>query len=66
MLGLFCHVQIGVFMEAYLDEVDMGRIALSCHFSLDLRCDKNVFIAVGEWTGICANVSRFFFLEMIC
>ena len=39
MLGLFCHVQIGVFVEAYLDEVDMGRIALSFHL-LDLLCDK--------------------------
>ena len=27
-----CHVQVDVFKEAYSDEVDMGRIALSCHF----------------------------------
>ena len=32
MLGLSCHVQHGALMEAYFDEVDMGRIALSCHF----------------------------------
>ena len=31
-LGIFCHVQVGVFMEAYVDEVDLGRNALSCHF----------------------------------
>ena len=32
MLGLFCHVQVGVFMEAYCDEVDMGRIQLHDKF----------------------------------
>ena len=40
MLGLFCHVQVGVFLESYFDEVVLGRIALSCHFTLDLLCDK--------------------------
>ena len=40
MMELLCHAHIGVFMEAYLDEVDMGRIALSCHFSLNVLCDK--------------------------
>ena len=28
------HVQVGAFMEAYFEEVDLGRIALSCHFAL--------------------------------
>ena len=32
MLGLFCCVKIGVFLEAYVEEVDMGRTALSYHF----------------------------------
>ena len=27
-------------MEAYVAEVDLGRIALSCHFALDVLCDK--------------------------
>ena len=26
-------------MVAYLDDVVLGRIALSCHFALDLLCD---------------------------
>ena len=36
MLKLFCHVQVGVFMESYSDEIVLGRIALSCHFALGL------------------------------
>ena len=40
MLGLFCHVQVGVLMESYFDEVVLTRIALSCHFSIDLLCEK--------------------------
>ena len=40
MLEFLCHSEVGVVMEALLDEVNMGRIALSCHFSLDVLCDK--------------------------
>ena len=36
MLESLCHSDVGVVMEARLDEVDMRRIALSCHFSLDV------------------------------
>ena len=36
----FCHEHVGAFMEAYFDDVVLGRIALSCHFALDLLCDK--------------------------
>ena len=36
----FCREHVGTFMEAYFDEVDLGRIALSCHFALDVLCDK--------------------------
>ena len=39
MWGLFCHVHRGVFMEAHFDEVDLGRIALSCHLALVLCRD---------------------------
>ena len=39
MLELLCHDYIGIFMEALFDEGDAG-IALSCHFALDLLCDK--------------------------
>ena len=40
MLELLCHAHIGVFMEALVDEEDLGRIAFSCHFALDILCDK--------------------------
>ena len=33
------HVQVGAFMEALFDEVELGRIALSCHFALDVLCN---------------------------
>ena len=36
VLGLFCHVQVGVVVESCSDEVVLVRIALSCHFALDL------------------------------
>ena len=41
MLGLFCHTNIGIFVEALADEQVMGRIALSCHFAMDVLCDKS-------------------------
>ena len=31
---------VGAFIESYVDEVVLGRIALSCHFALDMLCDK--------------------------
>ena len=40
MLASLCHFEVGVVLEALLDEVAMGRIALACHFSLDVLCDK--------------------------
>ena len=40
MFGLFCHEPAGAFMEAYFEEADLGRIALSCDFALDVPCDK--------------------------
>ena len=39
MLELLFHTQIGISMEALFSEEDMGRIALSCHFALDVLCD---------------------------
>ena len=39
-MRFFCHEHIGSFMESYFDEVVLGRIALSCHFALDLLRDK--------------------------
>ena len=40
MLDLFCHERIGAFMVVYFDDFVLGRIALSCHFSLDIFGDK--------------------------
>ena len=37
---LLCHTHIGMSMAALFDEEGMGRIALSCHFALDILCDK--------------------------
>ena len=34
------HVQIGGICELFVDEIDQARIALSCHFALDILCDK--------------------------
>ena len=39
----FCLECVGAVMESYLDEAVLGRIALSCHFALDLLCDKAEF-----------------------
>ena len=39
-MELLFHAQIGGTFELFVDEVDMARIALSCHFALDLICDK--------------------------
>ena len=33
-------MQVGGFFDVYFDEIDSARIALSCHFALDLLCDK--------------------------
>ena len=46
MLASLCHFEFGVGMEALLDEVDMGRIALACHSSLDILCDKTSSLPV--------------------
>ena len=42
MLELLFHVQVGGIFEIYVEELDLARIALSCHFALDLLCDKTV------------------------
>ena len=40
MLCLSCYEYGCAVMESYLDEAVLKRIALSCHFALDLLCDK--------------------------
>ena len=39
-LGLLGHVQVGVLLDAYLDEAALGRTACTRHFALDLLCDQ--------------------------
>ena len=41
MLRLLCHAHVGVPLEQLFDEEDLENIALSCHFALDLECDKS-------------------------
>ena len=46
MLDALCHFEVGVVLGALLDDAAMGRIALACHFSLDLLCDKTFSLPV--------------------
>ena len=39
MLESLCPSEVGVVKEALLDEKEIGRVALSCHFSFDVLCD---------------------------
>ena len=41
MMELLLHVQIGGIFERFMDEIDLARIALSCHFALDIPCDNS-------------------------
>ena len=40
MMDLLFHVQIGGIFEPFVDEIDLAKIELSCHFALDLLCYK--------------------------
>ena len=42
MMELLFHVQIGGIFELFVEEIDLARNELSCHFALDLLCDKAV------------------------
>ena len=42
LMELLFHVQIGGIFKIFVDEIDLARIALSCHFALDLLCYKGV------------------------
>ena len=37
LLELSFHEQVGGVFETFVDEIDLAKIALSCHFALDLR-----------------------------
>ena len=57
MLNLFCQEYVGEPTESYLDEAVLGRIALSCHFALDLLCESN---AEARYRGIIALLEYLF------
>ena len=40
VLGLFGHVQVGVFVKAHFHEVGLLGTKLSCLCALDILCDK--------------------------
>ena len=40
LIELLFHERICGAFEPFGDETDLARIALSCHFALDLLCDK--------------------------
>ena len=40
LLELFFHEQSSGAFEPFVDESDLAKIALSCHFALDLLCFK--------------------------
>ena len=40
MMELPFHEQISGAFEPFVDEIDLARIALSCHFALDFLCFK--------------------------
>ena len=40
MMEQLFHAQIGGIFEPFVDETELARIAISCHFALDLLCDR--------------------------
>ena len=40
LLELLFHEQISGVFEPFVDEIELAKIALSCHFELDLLCYK--------------------------
>ena len=40
LMELLFHVQISSAFEPFVDEIDLAKVALSCHFALDLLCYK--------------------------
>ena len=48
MLELVCHTHIGIYMEALVGAKELGIIALSCHFVLDILCDKSE-VRCAQW-----------------
>ena len=40
LIELLCYVQIGGIFKHFVDETDLVRIVVCCHFARDLLCDK--------------------------
>ena len=40
LLGAMADVVAGPVLDDMVSEVDMGRVALTCHFSLDVLCSR--------------------------
>ena len=40
LVELLFHEQISGAFEHFVDEIDLAKSTLSCHFSLDLLCNK--------------------------
>ena len=40
LLCALCHFEIGKIMETFLEDVSLGRCALTCHFALDSQCEQ--------------------------
>ena len=40
LLCALCHFEIGKVMENFLEDVSLGRCALTCHFALDSQCEQ--------------------------
>ena len=38
VMELIFHEQIGGVLEPFVNEIDLAKVALSCHFALDLLC----------------------------
>ena len=40
LFEMLFHEQVSGTFEPFVDEIDLAKIALSCHFALDLLCYK--------------------------
>ena len=51
VLGLCFHCYVRQRFPNCLSDIELGRLALMCHFALDILCDDN-------WTHACSRSSR--------
>ena len=53
MMELLFHAQIGGIFEMFVDQVDLARLALSCHFALDVLC---IELSLTEFRRLTRNL----------